>query len=124
MQNEKIITIASSSSNKIVGLLIVEEFEFSYIKEKIVAYVDNEVKMSLSSVVDDLEQTYINIQTLCEKLRGELVSNSQDDIYKILEPYELKSDNKNKSSRNKKMIKQLKLEHLERCVFYVRKKDD
>lgn len=124
MKKEQIITIAKSQTNEIVGLLIVEEFEFSYIKEKIIAYLDNKLKLAFSLVIDNLEQSYINIPIMREKLFNELNNGSNDTIYKVLEPYELKSDNKNKSSRNKRMIKQMKLEHLERCVFYVRKKDD
>jgi len=121
---EKVITIASERNQNIVGLIIVEEIELGYIKDKIVIYATNELKEFISSIIESLGQTYMNIPTLMEKVSYGLKTDHRTSYMRLLEPFALESENKNKSSRNKRMIDQMKLDNkLERGIAYVGKKN-
>lgn len=116
---EKVITLVDTSTNEIVGLIIVEEVEFYYIKRKIVAFINPLFKGLINSFIERFNKTNVNILTFTQKLYEELLSSPEGYNIKLLEPYVLKSDNNNKTSRNKRMLKDMGLlDKLERCVFY------
>ena len=116
---EKVITLVDTSTNEIVGLIIVEEVEFYYIKRKIVTFINPLLKGLINSFIERFNKINVNILTFTQKLYEELLSSPEGYNIKLLEPYVLKSDNNNKTSRNNRMLKDMGLyDKLERCVFY------
>lgn len=116
---EQVITIANSDTKEIVGLLFVEEIDCCYIKRKIVAYIEHSIKNDIIAIVESFNELNVNIPTLCKKLTEGLNNGSEPCNYTVLEPFVLESNNNNKSSRNKRALKELGVvDNLERCVFY------
>jgi hypothetical protein len=120
---EKVITVYDNERKQIVGLIIVEEIELYYISNKIVMYLEQGLKSHLIPFIASLQKPYTNIPHLVETLSTGLKQSIYTQNMSLLEPYALESENKNKSSRNKRMIEQLNLPHrLERSCFYSGKK--
>jgi len=119
---EKVITIIDREKKEIVGLMIVEEIELGYIKDKIILYSPQNIKNIIIAILESLEQTCINMSVLIEKVLYGLTNSADTRYMGLLEPFTLGSNNKNKSSRDKRMLKQMHLDkNLERSVVYVRK---
>jgi translation elongation factor EF-1alpha len=114
---EKAITIYDVCEMKVIGLVIVEEIELGYIKDKIIVYGTNEIKQAIFTLLESFEQKSINTHNLNKKL-AELPKGSEN-LYNIhfLESFEVKSKNKNKSSRYKRIIEHMNLSHLERFEY-------
>ena len=116
---EKVITIYDIFETKIIGIIIVDEIELGYTKDKIVIYSNNKVKDTIFSLLESFEQLSINTHILNKKLRE--LSKDIENTYNIhfLESFPLKSQNKNKSSRYKRMLEHMNLSHLERFDYNV-----
>lgn len=116
---EKVITIYDICEMKVVGLIIVEEIELGYIKDKIIVYGTNEIKQAIFTLLESFEKTSINYQTLNKKLS--VLPKGSENLYNIhfLESFEIKSKNKNKSSRYKRILEHMDLSHLERFEYNV-----
>ncbi len=119
---EKVITV--SEDNKIVALLIVKVFELDYIEDKILIYSEPYLKQAILSALSTITRKCVNTHHLCETLSMGLNSSDLAKPIKILEPYELESNNTNLSSRNKRMLESMNLTHFERSVYYVGKKNN
>lgn len=120
---EKVITLFDRKNYKIVGIIIVSVIELDYIDSKIVLYLKSGIKSVVLPIFETFVQKSINIPFLVKRLSEWLKTSEKTDNILIVEPYTLESDNKNKSSRNKRMIEQLNLPYnLERsCVYYGKK---
>lgn len=120
---EKVITLYDKETKLIAGIIIVEEIEYNYIGDRIVLYLKKGLESVISPVLRGFEQKSINISFLTKRVFMWLKITEETQNIVLLEPYALKSDNKNKSSRNKRMVEQLNLPYkLERsCVCYGKK---
>jgi len=120
---EKVITVYDTKNKQIVGIIIVEEIEFGYITDKVVAYLKPPLKSAILPIIQTFTQKSINIPFLIKTVSNALKTAYSTKNISLLEPYTLESDNKNKSSRNKRMIEQLNLPYpLERgCAYYGKK---
>ena len=116
---ENVITMYSVCQMRIVGLIIVEEMELGYVKDKIIIYSTNEVKQGIFALLSSFKQKHISIHNFNKNLST--LSKDTENIYDIhfLEPFKLKSKNKNKSSRFKRMLEHMDLLHLERFDYNV-----
>ena len=121
---EKVITIYDTNDFKITGLIIAEEIELYYISSKMIAYLENGIKDVVIPTLEQFNQPYTNIPCLVKKVRQALKNNEKTVSMCLLEPYALESDNKNKSSRNKRMLEFMNLSHLERNTVYYGKKSN
>jgi hypothetical protein len=120
---EKVLTLFDKKTKQIAGIVIVEEIELGYISDKIVLYLKQGLESIISPVLDTVVQASVNIPFLIKRVAMWLKTTAETENIIFLEPYTLASDNKNKSSRNKRMIEQLNLPYqLERsCVYYGKK---
>lgn len=116
---EKAITIYDVSEMKVVGLIIVDEIELGYVKDKIIIYSTNEIKQSIFALLESFKQKSINTHNLNKNLA--VLPKSTENIHNIhfLESFEVKSKNNNKSSRYKRMLEHMELSHLERFDYNV-----
>lgn len=118
---EKVITV--SEDNKIVALLIVKVFEFDYIEDKILIYSEGYLKQAILNALRTITRKCVNIRHLYETLSMVLISSDLAKPIKILEPYELESNNNNLSSRNQRMLESMNLSHFEKTTFYFGKEN-
>ena len=116
---EKVITIYDVSSMKVVGLIIVDEIELGYIKDKVIVFSTNEIKRGIFALLSTFEQRHINAHNLNKSLAP--LPKCMENIHNIhfLESFELKSENNNKSSRYKRILENMNLSHLERFDYNV-----
>ena len=116
---EKAITIFDILEMKVVGLIIVEELELGYIKDKIIVYGTNEIKQAIFTLLESFEQKSINTHNLNKKLSA--LPKGIENLYNIhfLESFPLKSKNKNKSSRYNRVLEHMNLSHLKRFEYNV-----
>ena len=114
---EKAITMYDVFEMKVVGLIIVDEIELGYIKDKIIIFTTDKIKQAVFALLESFGQRYINTHNLNKELL--VVSKNVDYIQNIhfLESFNLKSNNKNKSSRFKRMLEHMDLSHLERFDY-------
>ena len=115
--SEKVVTVYDSSKTEIVGLIIVEEIELGYIKDKIVLFSSKELKGMLFEFLDSLEKRYVSIRDFNKKAIAEVLGIENTRFLNFLEEFELKSKNLNKSSRYSRILKALDLTHLERWNY-------
>lgn len=120
---EKVITIYDTKECKIVGLIIVEEIELYYISTKMIVYIENSIKDVVIPILERFDLQYTNIPCLMKNVNEGLKNNQKTASMCLLEPYALESENKNKSSRNKRMLAFMNLSHLERNTVYRGKKN-
>lgn len=121
---EKVITIYDTSKFKIVGLIIVEEIELYYISTRMITYLEPSIKSNVISVLESFDQSHTNIPHLMERVRVGLKNYEETACMCLIEPFLLESENKNKSSRNKRMLEFMNLSHLERNTVYYGKKSN
>ncbi len=116
---EKVITMYDVFEMKVVGLIIVDEMELGYIKDKIVIYSPNKIKQTILTLLESFEQKCINTHNLNKNLAT--LPKHTENTYNIqfLEPFKLKSKNNNKSSRYKRILEHMDLSHLERSDYNV-----
>lgn len=114
---EKVITMYDVSSMSVVGLIIVDEIELGYVKDKIIIFSTDKIKQAIFALLESFEQRYINTRNLNKELL--VVSKNVDYIQNIhfLESFEVKSKNNNKSSRYKRMLEHMNLSNLERFDY-------
>jgi hypothetical protein len=105
---------------EIVGLLIVKvnEQDKPLYYKPITLYLDNTVKSVILAHTDILLKRGITLQDLFNNLSTRLLEHSKTQSMCLLQPFTLESNNKNKSSRNKRMLDRMKLSHLERVDIY------
>jgi hypothetical protein len=101
---EKCITIYNDK--KLITLIIVNEIELGYLDKKIVAYVEPKYQELLERVLNLFEKTQVNIRELLEKLNTAYITALKTNVSVIMTSFELISDNKNKTLRNKRMLEQ------------------
>ena len=116
---EKVITMYDVSTMGVVGLIIVDEIELGYIKDKIIIYSVNEIKQAVFALLQSFKQKCVNTHNLNKSLSS--FPKGTENIYNIhfLDSFELQSSNKNKSSRYKRMLEHMNLCHLERFDYNV-----
>jgi len=117
---EKVITFVNTITKRIIGFIIVKETEEDFIKGELVTYLPPFLQTRLFGIFNALKGTTINIPTLTEKINSELISHCKTHFITLLEPFELVSNNKNKSSRNQRILNKMRLDKsLERKDFVV-----
>ena len=116
---EKVITMYDVSTMGVVGLIIVDEIELGYIKDKIIIYSTDKIKQAIFALLSTFKQKHINTHNLNKSLS--VLSKDTKNIYNIhfMDSFALKSKNKNKSSRYKRMLEHMNLSHLERFDYNV-----
>ena len=116
---EKVITIYDLSTMKIVGLIIVNEIELGYIDNKIIGFGNDNIKSLIFRLLSTFNKSCVNTRDFNKSIA--LLPKYDKDAYNIhfLEPFELKSNNKNKSSRYNRMLNHMNLSHLERFDYNV-----
>ena len=116
---EKAITMYDVSSMKVVGLIIIEEIELGYVKDKIIVYGTNKIKQAIFTLLESFEQKCINTHNLNKRLS--VLPKGTENIYNIqfLESFKVKSNNNNKSSIYKRILGHMNLSHLERFDYNV-----
>jgi hypothetical protein len=116
---EKVITIYDISDMKVVGLIIVNEIELGYVKDKIIIYSTDKIKQGIFALLQSFEQKCVNTHNLNKSLSA--LSKDTENLYNIhfLDSFMLKSGNKNKSSRYKRILEHMNLSHLERSDYNV-----
>lgn len=114
---ERVITMYDVTTMGVVGLIIVDEIELGYVKDKIIIYSVNEIKQAIFTLLESFGKKCVNTHNLNKTLLG--FPKGTENIYNIhfLESFELKSKNKNKSSRYKRMLEHMNLSHLERFDY-------
>ena len=114
---EQIITVYDSHKLRIVGIVVVEEIEIGYIKDKFVAFGNKNIQGTIFALLSTFNKKCINTQDIVEK-GNELAKNlTECENLHFLEPFPFYSLNKNKSSRHKRMLESMNLSHFERFEF-------
>ena len=116
---EKVITVYDKVKKEIVGLIIVEEIELGYIKDKIIIFSDNNTKPIIFALLSSFENRYVNTHNFYKNLGNIKKSTKKAQNIHFLEPFMLKSNNNNKSSRYKRILNRMNLSHLERIDYNV-----
>ena len=111
---EKVITMYDVSKMNVVGLIIVNEIELGYIDDKIVVYGDDNIKRGVSALISCFGKRCVNTRDFNKNLAQKEYGTKLIQNIHFLESFELKSGNKNKSSRYKRMLEHMNLSHLER----------
>ena len=116
---EKVITMYDVSEMEVVGLIIVDEIELGYINDKIIIYSTNKIKQAIFPLLQTIKQKCVNTHNLNKSLSA--LPRGAENIYNIrfLDSFKLKSKNKNKSSRYKRILENMNLSHLERFDYNV-----
>lgn len=115
--DEKCITIYKEK--QIICVLIVNEIDLGYLDKKIISYVDKNYLDVIINVLDLFKNSQVNIKELLEKLSIGFKSGIKTHIRLIVTAFELDSDNKNKTSRNKRMLEQEGLKNYVKVVKHV-----
>lgn len=103
-----------------IGIMIIDEIELGYIKPKVTFFVRNDSafsKKQLSTVLSGLKDKVVDISSLYFELEKWVYNGHQLPRYEITTPIPIISKNKNKSSRNKNMMKELGIKHYERITL-------
>lgn len=114
---ERAITIYIGKQLK--ALILVNEIDLGYLDRKIIFYVEPAYKPTVEHVIGFLGRGQVNIHELHEKLVYGFNKDLKSDVKVISTAFEVLSDNKNKTSRNKRMIEQEGLKNYVRVVRYV-----
>ncbi len=116
---EKVITMYDVTTMGVVGLIIVDEIELGYVKDKIIIYSTDEIKQAIFALLQSFKQKCVNTHNLNKSLSN--LPKGAENIYNIhfMDSFELKSDNKNKSSRYKRILEHMNLCYLERFDYNV-----
>lgn len=111
---EKVITIYDIERFEIKGLVICVEKDIGFIKDRIVLFGEHSILDTLSAHIERFEKTHIMTVEL-QEIVVDMAKNCSDyDYLMCLDPFTLKSDNKNRSSRFKRMLDKMNLSHFER----------
>lgn len=101
---EKGITVYVNKELK--ALVIVNEIDLGFLDKKIVAYVDKDLKEVIINVLSLFKETQVNISELLEKLLYGFKNAYSDKFTVIATAFDLESNVKNKTVRNKRMLEQ------------------
>jgi len=99
---EKGITVYVNKELK--ALVIVNEIDLGFIDKKIVAYVDKDLKEVIINVLSLFKETQVNISELQEKLLYGFKNAYSDRFTVITTTFDLESNIKNKTVRNRRML--------------------
>jgi hypothetical protein len=114
---EKCITIYDD--RRLIALLIVNELELGYLDKKIVCYTTHEHKVLLEHVLSLFDKTQVNIRELLEKLDTAYKKALKMNVKVIITSFELISDVKNKTQRNKRILEEEGLINYVKVVKHV-----
>jgi len=95
--------------------------DYEYIKPKVVVYHDKLMTQAVIDGLSDFDEVRVQLPTLALKL-AEVATQAVWGEFQSM-TLQLKSNNENKSSRNKTILKAHNIEHFERTVVNVGKKD-
>lgn len=119
---EKVITIYEEG--EIVALLFLQEIDLEYIDKKLVVYCKEEIKDEIRRLEDIISCGYISISTLRKKLSMVLEIDVKRKDMTISSAIEFESNNKNKSSRDKRLLESIgDKKSFERLVINIGEKD-
>lgn len=114
---EKAITLYLGGELK--AMILVNEIDLGYLDRKIVSYVDREYLYIVENVYGLFGKEQVNIKELQEKLAYAFIKHLRNDVKVISTAFEVLSENKNKTSRNKRMLEAEGLKNYVRVVKYV-----
>ena len=114
---EKCITIYED--NKIICVLIVNEIDLGYLDKKIITYISKNHIDVIINILDLFKNSQINIKELLEKLAVGFKTAIKSDVRLVVTAFELDSNNKNKTSRNKRMLKQENFKNYIKVVKHI-----
>ena len=114
---EKVITIYDFIEMEVVGLLVINEIELGYLDSKIIGFGNDTIKSFIFRLLSTLDKTCVNTRDFNKSIA--LLPKCDKDAHNLhfLESFELKSKNKNKSSRYNRMLEHMNLSHLERFDY-------
>jgi hypothetical protein len=95
--------------NVIVGVVITSEIDLGYIDSKVLVYCEEELENVVKVILGDFKEGVIDVSTLREKLADRLKTHLKIDDIVITLPIPYRSDNKNKTSRDKRLLESLGL---------------
>ena len=125
---EKVLTFYDNDKMCIKGLLIakLDENDTLIYRNPLTLYSKQPLTSEILAHIDFLKKRRTHITNLKETLSIKLFNGLKDNNITILEPFTLESDNQNETSRNKRMLKYMKLDDLERIDLYAKniKKDN
>ncbi len=101
------------------GLIFVNEIDIGYIDKKVVAYCDVEINEHVMSILSDFDTGRVNIRDLEKELRERLINSLKTHDVIISRSIPFISGNKNKASRNKRLLEALDRKHFVRTVKHV-----
>lgn len=114
---EKVITIYDVSKMDIVGILVVNEIELGYIEDKIIFYGTDKIKRPIFEFLSSFDKKHINTRDLNKIVAYTPKIGNEIQNLHFLESFEVKSSNKNRSSRHNRMLERMNLTHFERSDF-------
>ena len=115
---EKVITVRDKDVG-LRGLLFVNDVDIGYVDRKVIMYCDSEIEPLISSVLDNFEMTKVNIRDIEKELRVGLVNSLKTHDIIVSRAIPFISGNKNKSSRNKRLLEALEKKNFIKVVKYV-----
>ena len=114
---KKVITVYDSSKTEIVGLIVVDDLELGYIDKKIILFSTEEVKGIVFSLLGSFNKKCVNTREFNKTSLEVVIGTDKARFIHFLEPFEVKSRNKNKSSRYNRILDKMGLKHLERWEY-------
>ena len=99
---EKVITVYAKK--ELIGLVLVNEIDMGYVDKKLVSYTEERYKGVFERVLKSLGQGHINTSTIQGKLCYGLKKDLRIDDILVMNAIPLISNNKNKTSRNRRML--------------------
>ncbi len=115
---EKVITVRDKDVG-LRGLLFVNDVDIGYIDRKVLLYCDSEIEPLISSVLNNFDMTKVNIRDIEQELRVGLTNSLKTHGIIVSMAIPFISNNKNKSSRNKRLLEALEKRNFIKVVKYV-----
>ena len=115
MLNERMITI-HAPDKYIIGIIFVNEIDLRIIDKKVIVYADKELSKAIVECISGFEANLIKYTDLREKLVVGLKNTVKyNDVY-VSHVLPFASNNKNKASRNKRIMESIGLKDCVRVV--------
>jgi hypothetical protein len=115
------ITVIYARGN-IEAIVIAKEIDLGYIHNKVVIYCEMSFIEPIQEILSGFTESRVKLQAVTERLVHGLKRHLKTDDVSSSVDVEFKSENKNKSSRDKRLLMSLGCEHFEKVVINVGEK--
>jgi len=117
---EKVLTFYDNNDMRIKGILIakLDNNDILIYKNPLTLYSKQPLTSEILAHISVLRERRTHIANLKETLSIKLFNGLKENNITILDPFVLESNNNNETSRNKRMLKYMNLEDLERIDIY------